>query len=99
MKVKKPKFTCRGKAYIYHVHMKTITINVSEPVYVDFQRFAKESDRTTSELIREAMDQYRDKKIHGRGSLIRSEPAHVGNILRPWKGREDLLEGFFDARD
>ena len=45
------------------------------------------------------MDQYRDKKIHGRGSLIRSEPAHVGNILRPWKGREDLLEGFFDARD
>ena len=79
--------------------MKLITINVSEPVYVDFQRFAKESDRTTSELIREAMDQYRDKKIHSRVSLTQSEPAHVGAILSPWKGREDLLEGFFDARD
>jgi predicted CopG family antitoxin len=79
--------------------MKTITINVSEPVYVDFQRFAKERDRTTSELIREAMDQYRDKKIQGRNSIVQSEPAHVGNILRPWKGREDLLEGFFDAGD
>jgi len=45
------------------------------------------------------MEQYRDKKIHGRGSLTQSEPARVGNILRPWKGREDLLEGFFDARD
>jgi predicted CopG family antitoxin len=79
--------------------MKTITINVSEPVYVEFQRFAKENDRTTSELIREAMDQYRDRKIHGRSSIVQSEPAHVGNILKPWKSREDLLEGFFDARD
>ena len=79
--------------------MKTITINVSEPVYFDFQRFAKENDRPTSELIREAMDQYREKKIQGRGSIHHSEPAHVGTVLRPWKGREDLLEGFFDARD
>lgn len=79
--------------------MKTITINVSEPVYVDFKKFAKESDRTTSELIRDAMEQYRDKKIHPKRSLILSEPAHVGQILRPWKGREDLLEGYWDARD
>lgn len=79
--------------------MKTITINVSEPVYVDFQRFAKETDRTTSELIREAMNQYRDKKIQRSSSVVQSEPAHVGGILKPWKGREDLLEGFFDARD
>lgn len=79
--------------------MKTITINVSEPVYVEFQRFAKENDRTTSELIREAMDQYREKKIQGRSSIFHNEPAHVGNILKLWKGREDLLEGFFDTRD
>lgn len=79
--------------------MKTITINVSEPVYVDFKRFAKENDRTTSELIREAMDQYRDKKIQRSSSIVQSQPAHVGNILKPWKSREDLLEGFFDARD
>jgi len=79
--------------------MKTITINVSEPVYVDFQRFARENDRTTSELIREAMDQYRAKKIQRSSSIVQSQPAHVGNILKPWKSREDLLEGYFDARD
>ena len=79
--------------------MKTITINVSEPVYVDFQRFARENDRTTSELIREAMDQYRDKKIQRSSSIVQSQPAHVGDILKPWKCREDLLEGYFDARD
>lgn len=79
--------------------MITITINVSEPVYVDFKRFAKENDRTTSELIREAMDQYRDKKIQRSSSIVQSQPAHVGNILKPWKSREDLLEGYFDARD
>ncbi len=39
--------------------MKTITINVSEPVYRDFQEYARRNDRTTSELIREAMEEYR----------------------------------------
>jgi hypothetical protein len=35
-------------------YMKTITLNVSEPVYAGFQRYAREKDRPTSELLREA---------------------------------------------
>jgi len=39
--------------------MKTITINVSEPVYAEFRRAARVMGRPTSELIREAMEAYR----------------------------------------
>ena len=38
--------------------MKTISINVSEPVYREFQRIAKAQDRTASELIRQAMEEF-----------------------------------------
>jgi predicted DNA-binding protein len=47
--------------------MKTITVNVSEPTYRDFQRHAETTDRTTSELIREAMEEYRDRKLRRGG--------------------------------
>ena len=50
--------------------MKTITVNVSEPVYRDFQRFARERDRTASELIREAMEglpRAADRSFHHAG--------------------------------
>lgn len=43
--------------------MKTITVNVSEPVYLDFQEYARQQDRTTSERIREAMEEYRSLKM------------------------------------
>jgi hypothetical protein len=51
--------------------MKTITLNVSEPVYADFQRYAQEQDRPTSELMREAMEIYRQAKIrqHTHGGI------------------------------
>ena len=46
--------------------MKAITINVSEPVYREFQRYAAALDRTTSELIREAMEDFLDQKLSRR---------------------------------
>ena len=81
--------------------MKTITINVSEPVYTDFQRFAAQQDRPTSELIREAMEQYRKANIRPPRSLRDSRPVSVGTISQPWSGREDLLDELLDhdARD
>ena len=39
--------------------MKTITVNVSEPVYAAFQDHARREDRKASELIREAMERAR----------------------------------------
>lgn len=81
--------------------MKTITLNVSEPVYADFQRYAKEQDRPTAELVREAMEAYRQSRIRPARSLRDRRPASVGSTLLPWSGRGDLLDDLLDrdARD
>ncbi len=77
--------------------MKTITINVSEPVYADFQRYAQQQDRSTSELIREAMEAYRQSRIRPSSSLRDSRPASVQAVLKPWTGRGELLEELMDT--
>jgi hypothetical protein len=80
--------------------MKTITVNVSEPVYEDFQQFARKVDRKTSELIREAMEMYRQQHIQRRTSLRDRLPASVGGAIRPITGDDDILgEMLDDARD
>jgi hypothetical protein len=80
--------------------MKHITINVSEPVYEDFQLFAKKVHRKTSELIREAMDLYRQQRIQRQTSLRNRRPANVGGPIRPISTEDDLLgEMLDDARD
>jgi metal-responsive CopG/Arc/MetJ family transcriptional regulator len=76
--------------------MKAITINVSEPVYRDFQEYARRHDRTTSELIREAMEQYRLQKIRPRSTLRDLQPSSVGMVLREFRSRDDLLEEMLD---
>ena len=72
--------------------MKTITINVSEPVYREFQRFARTRDRTASALIREAMDEFRERRIARPTTLADLSPVSVGRVLRPLRRGEDLLE-------
>lgn len=73
--------------------MKTITVNVSEPVYREFQEFARQRDRKTSELIREAMELYRSEKIQPSpsASLTELSPVSVGKILRPLSPADDVL--------
>lgn len=78
--------------------MKAITVHVSEPVYRDFQEHAKRTDRKTAELIRDAMNRYREQEICPRAShSIRDiQGISVGEILKPWKSRADMLEDFHD---
>jgi hypothetical protein len=76
--------------------MKTITVNVSEPVYEEFKRFAKHSGRTTSELIREAMESYRREHLTPRRDLTGFRPRSVGRVLRPLTGEDDLLDEMLD---
>lgn len=71
--------------------MKTITVNVSESVYKDFQEHARVSDRKTSELIREAMELYREERIRPRRSLGELQPLLLGKVKRPLSGKDDLL--------
>ena len=77
---------------MYNNHMRTITINVSDPVYRDFQEYARQHDRTASEIIREAMEDFRVRRIRKRTSLRDLRPVSVGKVLRPFTGAEDLLE-------
>lgn len=76
--------------------MKAITLNVSEPVYADFQRYAKEQDRPTAELVREAMEAYRQAKIRLPRSLREQQPVSLGAVLKPWSGRQELVEDLLD---
>jgi hypothetical protein len=72
--------------------MKRTTINVSEPVYRDFQDYAKRVDRPASELIREAMELYRDLKIAPKHMNVLDIPTFsVGKILKPLGPDDDLM--------
>jgi hypothetical protein len=80
--------------------MRTVTINVSEPVYEDFQIFAKRADRKASELIREAMELYRQTHMQRRTSLHQRNPASVGGPIQALTGEDDILgEMLHDSRD
>jgi len=76
--------------------MKTITINVSEPVYRDFQEHARRLDRTAAELIREAMEAYCNRHIRTGQSLRTLVPMDLGAVLRPLTSHDDLLEEMLD---
>jgi len=71
--------------------MKTITINVSEPVYRSFQVYAREQDRSTSELIREAMALFNEARITSQTTLRDLRPVSLGEVLRPLSSGEDWL--------
>jgi len=72
--------------------MKAITINVSEPIYRVFQKYAQAQDRTASELIREAMELYKSERIEKKSSIRDLQPFSVGKILQPVSGRNDYLD-------
>ncbi len=76
--------------------MRMITINVSEPVYEAFQQHAKKSDRKASELIREAMELYRQQHMQRRTSLRDRHPASVGGPIRPITSQDDILGDMLD---
>ena len=79
-----------GSTYI-ESYMKTISVNISEPVYEDFVAHARRTDRTAAELIREAMELFRNQRIRPRTSIAALKPLDLGKTLRPLNSRDDLL--------
>lgn len=71
--------------------MKTITVNVSEPIYREFQLYAKTHDRTASELIRQAMEEYKNVHMKHTTTLRDVQPVSLGKVLRPLTQDDDLL--------
>lgn len=77
--------------------MKTVTIHVDEAVYAEFQKHARRLERSTSDLIREAMCQYNERLGLARRPSLRDAPLPVSvGKVQDWKTRGELLEGFFD---
>lgn len=71
--------------------MKPISLHVDDEVYRNLKSLAERTGRPVSELIREAMSQYLDRKV-GRGPSLFDMPAHPsGALLKPWT-RQDLLD-------
>ncbi len=80
--------------------MKTITINVSDPVYRDLASYAKGKGRPTSEVIRTAMEEYHARVVARRTSLRERRAASVGGPVKPLLAEDDLLdEMLHDSRD
>ena len=78
--------------------MKTITVNVSAPVYEAFQAHAEKIDRKTSELIREAMEEYRVSHMHRRTSLRDRRPVSVGGPIKVIGAEDDILGEMLDSQ-
>lgn len=76
--------------------MKTITVNVSAPVYREFQEQARRQDRTAAELIREAMEAYRQRWTGSSGSLRDLPPLDLGAVKQPLSREDDLMGEMLD---
>ena len=76
--------------------MRTITLNVSEPVYDEFQSYAKRVKRKASELIREAMEEYRQAHMLRTTSLRERRPVSVGGPIQPISENDDILGEMLD---
>jgi hypothetical protein len=79
-------------------YMKTITVNVSDPIYRDFTVYAKQMGNSASELIRRAMEDYHQRFILRKTTLRNRRPASVGGPVQPIGREEDLLGEMLDDR-
>jgi hypothetical protein len=82
--------------------MTVIQIEVSDDLLRDMNEFAKQSGRPIADVMQEALQQYRNglKKPAGKHRLIDIPPGRsLGEILKPWNSRAEMLEDFFDDRD
>ena len=79
-------------------YMKTITVNVSDPIYRDFTVYAKQVGNSASELIRRAMEDYHQRFILRKTTLRNRTPASVGGIVQPIGQEVDLLGEMLDDR-
>jgi metal-responsive CopG/Arc/MetJ family transcriptional regulator len=76
--------------------MKTITVNVSEPVYDEFQNYARRMERKASELIREAMEEYRQAHMQRTTTLRERRPVSVGGPIEAITEDDDILGEMLD---
>ena len=76
---------------------RTVTLDVPEELYCDFEDDARRSNRTTAELMCQALAAYDRHGRRRRGSVRDLQPLDLGEVLRPLTRDDDLLEEMLDA--
>ena len=77
--------------------MTTIRVTVPDPVYRCFQAQARAQGRSMPEVIRQALEEYRQKHVGSGSSVLEIQPVSVGKVIRPLSRRDDLLREMLDA--
>ena len=72
----------------YNLPMKNISVYVSDKIYADFKKYARHVDRPVAELIREAMEWYRNNRIQSRTILERMPVSAKPKLKRRWNRAE-----------
>jgi hypothetical protein len=80
--------------------MKTVTIDIAEPVYEKFLEQALQSNRQPAELISEALSRLAASSNgpSAAHSVVDIKSFPLGPPLQPWGTRAEMLEGFMDDR-
>ena len=80
---------------------KQLVIEVSDELHEKLQGFAKAQNRTLGELLCFIVERFAANFSQGKGphSIRDIKPVGVGEILKPWNSRGELLEDFFDRED
>ena len=76
---------------------RTVTLDVPEDLYRDFEDDARRGNRTTAELMCQALVAYDRQDVRRRGSVRNLPPLDLGEVLRPLVSDDDLLEEMLDA--
>ena len=71
--------------------MKTISLNVAEPAYEALKALAAHDGRPVSELMRQSMAEYIERRQAGAPSALGLKPHDSGQLLADWS-RSDLLD-------
>jgi hypothetical protein len=81
--------------------MKKVNVKILDTVYRRFFEFAKGTGRSTDDLICEALAAYRLEELQRSRthSVLDIKSFALGPVLKPWKSRAEMLEGFLDRRE
>ncbi len=71
--------------------MKTISLNVAEPAYEALRALAAHDGRPVSELMRQSMAEYIERRQRAGASALDLKPHDSGPLLAEWS-RADLLD-------
>ena len=81
--------------------MNVIQIELADDVLKDMTEIAQQTGRPITTVVQEAVEKYRNDYMRATGTH-RAIDIPLGNglgeILKPWSTRAELLEDFFDDR-